>query len=497
MTYDTDKHVRKINRVRKKINKGRVVNREISRVFIFFSIVFAALGVYIVLFLAFDSSSVINNSYNRRTEALDKSVVRGSILASDGTALAYTSVDAEGREYRYYPYSNYFAHSVGFSSNGMLGIESSYNYYLLTSHASLWDKISNEFRGIKNPGDSVLTTLNTGLQIYISDLLGNNNAAVICMNPDTGEVYAMVSKPEFDPNVISEIWEYITSEEGAADGNGSILLNRTTQGLYTPGSTFKIFTLYEYYREHPEKISVYSYDCEGSVNVGDTSISCFSGAHGHEDLKAALANSCNCSFGTIGSTLDLAQFAAVNKKLLFDTTLPIDISSYSSVYSLKESDSDYDIMATAIGQGNTQVTPLHLAMVVSAIANDGVCMKPHLVKSIINPYGEVTKQFKNEIYTELFTPQDASFLKEYLRAVVTDGTASAVYPGNFVAYGKTGTAEKESDTIGDYDHSWFAGWAENNEQKLCVCVLIENMESSGLSAVYVSKLIFDYYFSYF
>ena len=495
----SDRNLKKINRVRKKINKGRIINKDILKVFAFFAVLFSALIIYLCYFLSFQSGSVINNSYNRRSDVLKKSVLRGSIIAQDGSALAYSELDQNGNEIRVYPYGNVFAHVVGFDSNGMAGLEASYNYYLLTSHLGLFEKISNEFHHIKNTGDTLQSTLNAGLQNYIYQLLGNNYGAVICMNPDTGEIYAMVSKPDFDPNDISEIWDYLVedhSENEYADLTDSVLLNRATQGLYTPGSTFKLFTLYDYWLEHPDEVNRFSFDCKGIMAVGDTTISCYNGAHGHEDLSAAFANSCNCAFGTIGSHLDLEHFRSVNEKLLFGRDLPVDIPSKASVFSLSADDSEFDIMATAIGQGNTQMTPMHLAMVVSAIANDGVCMVPHLAKAVLNPYGEITKQFRPQVYTRLFSETEAQLLKSYLRSVVTDGTAQTVYPGNFQAYGKTGTAQKENEFTGDYDHSWFVGWAENNEQKLAVCVIVENMETAGMTGVYLSKQIFDYYFGY-
>ena len=499
MRKENDRNLRKINKVRRKINKGRIINRDIMKVFAFFAVLFAALIIYACYFLSFESGAVINNSYNRRSDVLTKAVRRGSILSEDGTVLAYSVTDENGAEERIYPYGNIFAHVVGFDSNGRSGLEAAYNYYLLTSHSGLFEKISNEIHHIKNPGDDLKTTLHAGLQEYIWEILGNTRGAVICMNPDTGEIYAMVSKPDFDPNTISEIWETLVEESQDSDSgisSDSVLLNRCTQGLYTPGSTFKIFTLYEYLTEHPEQALSFSYDCRGIIDVGDTTISCLSGAHGHEDLNAAFANSCNCAFGTIGAGLDLTHFRATNEKLLFGTELPSDLPSKASVYALDPSDSDFDIMATAIGQGNTQVTPLHLAMVISSIANEGVCMKPHLVKAVLSPSGEITRQFRPESYTRLFTAPEADRLKGYLRSVVTDGTAQTVYPGNFQAYGKTGTAQKESSVLGDYDHSWFAGWAENNEQKLSVCVILENMEEAGTTATYISKQIFDYYFGY-
>ena len=246
MRPDSDRNIRKINKVRKKINRGRVINQDILKVFVFFALLFAALIVFLGYFLTFRASSVINNSFNRRTDTLEKTVVRGSILASDGQELAYSTVNADGTETRYYPYANAFAHVVGFDTHGRLGLEASYNYYLLTSHAGVFQKISNEFNNVKNPGDNILTSLRVGLQNYIYNIIGSENAAVICMNPETGEIYAMVSKPDFDPNYIDYYWSSMIAEE-----DSSVLLNRTTQGLFTPGSTFKIFTLYEYLQEHP------------------------------------------------------------------------------------------------------------------------------------------------------------------------------------------------------------------------------------------------------
>jgi len=503
MRTENERQAKKINRVRKKINTGRMINRDILKVFGFFALLFCALIVFLIYYMTVQAPTVINNSYNRRSDVLAKTVKRGSILAEDGTVLAYTNTQESGEDVRIYPYGSAFSHVVGFDSNGKAGLESAYNYYLLTSHTSVFGKIANEFHGEKNTGDSLQTTLDAGLQQYISDLMADNNGAVVCMDPVSGEIRAMVSKPDFDPNEIAWIWDALVSEEEEeadniyASDSRSVLINRATQGLYTPGSTFKIFTLYEYYLEHPEMIGRYSYDCEGTISVGDTTISCLNKkAHGQENLITAFANSCNCVFGTIGKDLDLSRFQQTNQKLLFGTKLPLDIPSVPSVYTLSDGDSDYDIMATAIGQGDTQITPLHLAMIVSAIANDGMCMKPHLVSKIVNDQNNTVKVFPAEEYERLFTSSEAEYLKSCLRAVVTDGTGYAVYPGNFQAYGKTGTAEKESGSIGDYDHSWFAGWAENDGQKLVVCVILENMETSGTRAVYLTKNIFDYYFGY-
>ena len=483
--------IRKINNIRKKINKGRAINRNILKVSVFVSIVFFALMVYLCCFLTFDASSVINNSYNRRSDTLTQTVKRGSILASDDSVLAYSEIDSNGEENRIYPYGRVFAHVVGFNVYGGLGLESSYNYYLLTSHTDMFQKIADEFKQEKSPGDSIKTTLDTDLQEFVYDIL-NFDGAIVCMNPDTGEIYAMVSKPDFDPNYISDDWDSIVSDE-----SNSCLLNRTCQGLYTPGSTFKIFTLYEYYLENKDDISSFKYDCSGSINVGDTSISCINNtAHGEESIEEAFANSCNCAFSYITAGLNIDSLKETAENLLFDTDLPVDINSYKSIFSLTASDSEFDIMATGIGQGDTLCSPMHLAMVIAAIANDGICMKPYLVSGIQNSSGDTIKTFRSEQYKTLFSQEEAAFLKSCLRKVITEGTSTILYPGNFVAYGKTGTAQVEDSINGEYDHSWFVGWAENNENKLAVSIIIENMEEASTYASYLAKEIFDHYFNY-
>ena len=316
MRHDEDRNIKKINKVRKRINTGRIINKDILKVYLFFAALFTAIIVFMVCFLLFDASRIINNSYNSRSDILSETVTRGSILADGLEVLAYTQTDAQGNETRVYPYSDIFAHAVGFDSKGRLGLESSYNFYLLTSHAGIFEKIVNEFNGQKNPGDNIKTSLSVDLQSYIYDILGYNNAAVVCMDPETGQIKAMVSKPDFDPNYIDIIWDDIVNDEG-----NSVLLNRCTQGLFTPGSTFKIFTLYEFLKEQPDAMYSFAYNCTGSIKVGDTSISCFYGAHGDQDLLMSFANSCNCAFAKIGSQLDIQRFRITASKLLFEFKL--------------------------------------------------------------------------------------------------------------------------------------------------------------------------------
>ena len=222
------------NRKKKKNTK----NREFAVVTYSFLGLFLCLMGYFVYFEQVESEQFINNPYNKRQELFTRSVVRGSIYSADGVTLAETVTDAEGNETRMYPAGRIFAHVVGYSTHGTSGIEAMANFNLLRSNILYMEKAVSEIKGEKNPGDSVTTTLNYDLQLQAYDALGSYDGAVVVMEPETGRILAMVSKPDFDPNTIADDWDTFVSD----DSDSSVLLNRATQGLYPPGSTFKIFT---------------------------------------------------------------------------------------------------------------------------------------------------------------------------------------------------------------------------------------------------------------
>ena len=153
------------------------------------------------------------------------------------------------------------------------------------------------------------------------------------------------------------------------------------------------------------------------------------------------------------------------------------------------------MMQTSFGQGETSTNPLHMALVMSAFANDGVLMKPHFASRIVSPSGKTVKNFKNTKYTTLCTSEEAAAINEYLRAVVTDGTANNLNWGNYTAYGKTGTAETLSNKNENYDRSWFVGYGELGGEKLVLCVIVDNMNEAPMRAVDYAGSIFDYYFN--
>lgn len=442
---------------------------------------------YIVYFNIIRSKDIINSPYNVRLDSMAERVVRGKILDRHGNVLAETKVDEGGNEQRVYPYSELYAHVVGYDVKGKSGLESAENFNLLTSNAFFVEKIVKEFQEKKNIGDNVVTTLDMNLQQAAYDALGSYKGAVIVMEVSTGKILSMVSKPDFDPNTIGKNWESITS------GEESVLLNRVTQGAYAPGSVFKLVTTLAYMREN-NAYANYSYTCESEIVHEGTTIHCAKNRkHGEEDLLTSIAHSCNTSFSNIGLTLNVTKFQNTAKELLFNSKLPSVLPYTQSKFQLNEQSSSAEIMMTSIGQGKTQMSPYHMALITSAIANGGILMEPYLVNHIENYTGNVIEKNMPHKYAQLMTSEEAAQLKEYMKAVVTSGTASALNGQNYTVAGKTGTAEYSSDK--EKAHSWFAGFTDVDNPDLAICVVVESADNSGMSAVTVTKKILNAYYN--
>ncbi len=431
---------------------------------------------------------LINNSYNGRQELLVQQNTRGTIYAAGGQILAETQTDEDEKEHRVYPYENLFAHAVGYASNGKFGIEALANYYLINSNAKLADKVASDVAGVKYPGDSVVTTLDVGLQEVAFQSLGIYKGAVIVSEPATGKILAMVSKPDYDPNKIDEIWQELIE-----DKDSTVLLNRATQGLYPPGSTFKIVTALEYIRENPDTYDQYTYQCNGRFTSGQDTINCYHGSvHGAEDFTKSFAKSCNASFANIGMQLDRSHFNDTLNGLLFNQELPVSFAYNKSKLTISDTTSDADIMQAAIGQGKTQITPLHLNMITSAIANQGMLMKPYMVDYVKNKEGSIIKQFNPDAYKRLLSQEEAAALTDLMKEVVESGTGTKLSGLTYTAAGKTGSAEYSS--VKTESHAWFTGFAPAESPEVCVTIIIEGAGSGGDYAVPIAKRIFDEYF---
>lgn len=414
--------------------------------------------------------------------------LRGSIYAATGEALARTVVSDDGQQTREYPYNEMFAHVVGYSGKGKTGIEASENYSLSNSDIPERTKLENEKAGIKNPGNDVYTTLHTDLQQTAYEALGAFRGAIVVTEVKTGRILAMVSKPDFDPNRIAEIWEKVN-----ADTQDAALVNRVTQGLYPPGSTFKIVTALAYLRQFPDSWESYSYSCSGAYQNGENRITCFHGSvHGRVDLTSSFAKSCNCSFANVGMSLDREGFAETIDSLLFNRDLPLELPYKRTSVKLGVDSSDAEVIQTSIGQGKTQISPMQLNLITAAIANGGELMRPYLVDRVLSAQGALLKENEPEPYARLMSEEEAKTLSGFMEAVVRDGTGRKLKDQPYTAAGKTGSAEFNQEKADS--HAWFTGYAPAEDPQIAVTILVEQVGSGGDYAVPLAKRIFDAWF---
>lgn len=457
---------------------------------VFFTMLFCFMIGYYGCFLVKYSQKVASNSYNKRIDSQSDKVVRGTIFSSDGKKLAYTDMNGTESDLsddkRVYPYGKSFAHAIGIKTHGKSGLEKLCNYDLLSCEKSALQKIIDDFSQNTQKGCDVYTTLNPSLQKKAYKTLGDHKGSVFIMDPESGGIYTMTSRPSFDPETIDDIWDELAEKEG-----DSRLVNRATQGKYIPGSIFKTVTALAYMRDN-KKYNNFSYTCYGKAKFNGFSIACFNGnSHYTESLKDAFAYSCNSAFSKIGDKLNMQTFQQTASDLLFNTTLPLEMEYSKSSFVLNEASSQFDITQTSIGQGETTVSPAHMAMIAASIANEGVLMKPYIVESVVDESGATVRTTKQKEYKELMSPEEAKQLKKYMRAVCEYGTGKNMAYSNYKAYGKTGTAELDKK---DKINSWFMGFATKGKRKVAIAVVLEDIYQGEDSAVDCAKEIFDAYF---
>ena len=318
--------------------------------------------------------------------------------------------------------------------------------------------------------------------------MGIYKGAVVVTEVKTGKILALVSQPDFDPNKITDIWEKLVN-----DSQSSVLVNRATQGLYPPGSTFKILTALEYIRENPTDYDQYHYECIGAYKITDRKISCYHAMkHGSVDLAKSFAKSCNSSFANIGMTLDRDRFGETLDTFYFNSSLPLGLTHSKSSVVVSSDTSDAEMMQVSIGQGSTLITPIHLNMITAAIANQGVMMKPYVMDRVVSSAGMVIKAFQPESCGQVMSQEEVSVLTQLMAGVVQSGTATTLKNDIYTAAGKTGSAEYNSN--GD-SHAWFTGFAPVENPEIAVTIIIEGAGSGGDYAAPIAKRIFNAYFT--
>lgn len=470
------------------VRHKRDENREIGFITYIFVAVFLLMIGYLCYYTFFISGDLINNPYNKRQQLLEERIIRGDILSRTGEVLAKTTIDGDGKSVRMYPYQNVFSHVVGYSTHGVLGIERIENFKMLESNDNIFKKIENDLSGERNVGNTIVTTLDEKLQRAAYDGMGDKRGAVVAMNAKTGEILALVSKPDFDPNKIS--YNYDNYNE---DTINSPLLNRAVLGLYPPGSTFKIVTALEYIDNNSD-LSDYNFNCSGGFSINGTTINCYHGQqHGEVDFEMSFAKSCNSSFANLTSDFSGKEFEDLCKRLMFGENLPFPFTTKVSVTSLSSNVSFDELLQTGIGQGQTLITPVHMALITAAIANDGILMEPYIVSRIESANKRVVEKNEAKEYKRLISRSDASILYSMMRKVVTDGTGTrALNTKGYIIGGKTGSAEFMADK--SRSHAWFTGYGSSNDDCIVVTVIVEDGGSGGEVAVPIAKSVFDAYY---
>lgn len=494
----------KIDKKEKKQRKKeeRRLNRQAMVTTIIFSLIFVFMLGYYVKFVVKDAPTVISSSKNGRIKEQAKKVVRGTIFAKDGEELAYTDTNGTDEDFeddvRCYPYGKVFAQVIGYTTKGFTGLEDVCNYDLVMPKTNALKQIQDDFTGKVLRGCNVNTTLDVDLQKTAYNALGDFKGGIIAMDPDTGAVFVSASKPSYNPENLEENWEKLNKKSDAP------FMNRSTQGTYMPGSVFKIVTALAYMRQD-KHYNKYNFLCQGVTSFDNFKLECYHGnVHGNENLEEAFANSCNGAFASMGLEIETDIFNQTAEDLLFNNPLPLSdlkttTTSYvkSGSFELDESSEKYNnyyVAETSIGQQDVLVSPAQMVLISSAIANNGIMMKPYLISSVVTDDGSVVKEVKQSEAKTLMTKKEAKQLTKYMAAVCDYGTAKIFTSSDYKAYGKTGTADLSSAGDGNVN-SWFVGFAKKGGKKLAIAVVLENINDSDGSAKDCAKKVFDRYFN--
>ncbi len=433
---------------------------------------------------------------------------------------------------RVYNFGNMFSHVVGYIGSISKGEykrlkKSGYKYYQKIGKNGIEKKYDKILRGrdgfvrrivdVKNrtegeevglepaAGNNIVLTLDYEVQKTAYELLGNLQGAVVAIKASTGEVIALLSKPDYDPNMIISKDNSTIIKELLKDKNRPFL-NRVIQARYPPASTFKLVTsiaALETERSYPQK----TFFCSGKYTLKgfkDRDFYCFA-PHGKLDLYHAIAKSCSVYFYQLGymtgptAIMKYAEYLGLNEKTEID--LPGEEKGFipSRKWKMKtfgQSWFDGDTLNMSIGQGFLSVTPIEIANLLAAIVNNGITYKPQLIKEILSGDNKkVIKKFRKERLRETpLSPITLKTLKEGMRLGVTEGTQRMLKNLKVKIAGKTGTAQTKSNRKENISqHAWYTGYApydESPEKAIVVTVLVEYGKWGALSALPIAGKIF-------
>lgn len=393
--------------------------------------------------------------YNPRPALAGPLDGRGGIRDRRGEALAQTYTGSGGPERRLLGPPS-LIHVVGYVDPryGLSGLEAALHRDLAGRDRG-WVDWWRDPLGRRPLGRDVWLTIDARVQAAAERALAGRRGAVVVLRPATGEVLAMSSHPAF---AFQDLPVLLAGGEAAA---AAPLLNRATQGLYPPGSTFKVLTM------------AAAFDA-GLIDSREQL----------DALQRALAVSSNEAFVHLGLHLGARELSAVARRVGFGARLPIEVPH--TVSPLPGFASDGDVAQASIGQGDLVATPLQMAIAAAAVAYGGVAMKPHLVREVRDPQGHVLRATPAEpLGPPAFSPAAARAVTEAMVLAVEEGTARAAALDGVRVAGKTGTAQNPHGEA----HAWFIGFAPAFRPQAAVAVIIEGGGSGGQQAAPVGRAV--------
>ncbi len=425
--------------------------------------------------------------------------VRGRILDASGVELARSDIGSDGYTKRVYSVPS-LSHVVGYWSlrYGASGVEAARNDLLRgTSGLPLRQQLENSLLHRPAVGHDVVLTIDARLQRVTDDALGKERGAAIVLDVRSGAVLALASHPYFDANSLESDIQQLKADPDRP------LFNRATQGLYPPGSTFKTVTLaaaLEAGVVSPSSVFTYTLNApdaqhHGWWHVSPVGIPCENHPTNNSpfNLAGAYAWSCNAAFGDIGLSLGPQAMRAAALRFGIGKVIPFELPTTPSQLFVRADyfsgdERFYALAATAFGQGQLAVTPLQMALVAAAVANDGRMPQPYLVARVQTTDGRTLEVAHPRLLSTAMSPQTASIVRDMMVLSVDQGWARTAAIQGVTVGGKTGTAETAAD---ETPHSWFIGFIPGNQPRFAVAVILERAGYGSAQAAPAAKRIME------
>ena len=455
------------------------MNNQIVKLFGFVVVLYALLFGFTSYWSVFDSDSLEANNANRRPLLEEQRIKRGTILADDGTVIAKSVSRGKGNNRIYvrtYPQGELFGNPIGYSfvTQGRVGFEQSHNDELVGNKTEFLS-ILDELQGHAQVGDNVQSALDPAAQRAAVNGLAGRRGSVVALVPQTGEVKAMVSIPEYNPNAVPNHFAQLNRNPTAP------LFNRATQGGYPPGSTMKVVTATAAL-DSGEFTPNSVLSGRSPIEIDGVPLSNSGGEQfGDIDMTTALTNSVNTWWAQTGEKLGKDTMYKYMDRYGFNQKPRLDFPGFqlftSGVYDgnkLLDASDPIDIGRVAIGQERLRVTPLQMAEVAATVANKGELMEPRLWSKVIDPDGRETK-LDPARQSRVMSEDTAAELNDMMQKVVQEGTGTAAAVSGIDVAGKTGTAE----VSGGINQAWFIGFAPADDPKIAIACTVERTSGFG------------------